>query len=52
MIVTKPENPKKLIRKLAREELKVKDQLEKFEKATGLKRRTFFKYRSEMNIGK
>jgi hypothetical protein len=52
MIQVKPENPKQLIRKLTKEDLKVKDQLEKFEKATGLKRRTFFKYRKELNIGK
>ncbi len=52
MIISNPEDPKKLIRKLAKQELKVKDQLQRFEEETGLKRRTFFKYRKEMNLGK
>lgn len=52
MIISSPEDPKKLIRKLAKQEMKVKDQLQRFEEVTGLKRRTFFKYRKEMNLGK
>lgn len=52
MIVSIPEDPKKLIRKLAKQDLKVKEQLQRFEEITGLKRRTFFKYRKEMNLGK
>lgn len=52
MIASTPEDPKKLIRKLAKEDLKVKEQLQQFEEVTGLKRRTFFKYRKEMNLGK
>lgn len=52
MIVSSPEDPKKLVRKLARQDLKVKDQLQRFEEVTGLKRRTFFKYRKELNLGK
>ncbi len=52
MIISNPEDPKKLIRKLAKQELRVKDQLQRFEEVTGLKRRTFFKYRKEMNLGK
>ena len=32
-----------MIRKLAKQELKVKDQLQRFEEVTGLKRRTFFR---------
>ena len=52
MITSTPENPKKLIRKLARQDLKVKEQLQRFEEITGLKRRTFFKYRKEMNLNK
>lgn len=52
MIVSIPEDPKKLVRKLAKQDLKVKDQLQRFEEVTGLKRRTFFKYRKELNLGK
>ena len=44
------EDPKVLIKKLAKEDLKVKDQLFQFERATGLKRRTFFKYRKELSL--
>lgn len=47
-----PENPKKIIRSLAKKNLRVKDQLRMFEKSTGLKRRTFFKYRRELNLTK
>ncbi|MBX3033567.1 MAG: hypothetical protein KF865_06540 [Bdellovibrionaceae bacterium] len=52
MIVAAPEDPKKLIRKLARQDLKVKDQARIFEESTGLKRRTFFKYRRELNVSR
>lgn len=52
MIVSQPQDPKKLVRKLAREDLRVKDQLRAFEEATGLKRRTFFKYRRSLNISR
>lgn len=52
MIVSSPEDPKKLIRKLAKLDLKVKEQIQRFEESTGLKRRTFFKYRREMNLGR
>lgn len=52
MITTTPEDPKKLIKKLARQGLKVKEQQQEFEEVTGLKRRTFFKYRKELNLGK
>jgi DNA polymerase III delta prime subunit len=50
MISTGAEDPKKLIRKLSRERISVSDQLLKFEQVTGMKRRTFFKYRRELNI--
>lgn len=52
MIVSVPEDPKKLIRKLARQDLKVKDQVRIFEESTGLKRRTFFKYRRALNVSR
>jgi hypothetical protein len=45
-------DPKKLVRKLAREDLRVKDQLRVFEETTGLKRRTFFKYRRALNVSR
>lgn len=48
MISVGPEDPKKLILHLAKQELKVKEQVRIFEETTGLKRRTFFKYRSEI----
>lgn len=44
------EDPKKLILRLAREKITVREQLSRFELATGMKRRTFFKYRQELNI--
>lgn len=52
MIPAAPEDPKKLIRALSKRNAKVKDQLREFETATGLKRRTFFKYRREMNLSR
>lgn len=45
LVITAPEDPKKLVRQLSRRGLAVKDQIRLFEEATGLKRRTFFKYR-------
>lgn len=50
MLVPDQEDPKKLVRKLARQDLKVKEQLRMFEESTGLKRRTFFKYRQKLNL--
>lgn len=44
------EDPKKLVLKLAKEKITVSEQLNRFEIATGMKRRTFFKYRQELNI--
>jgi hypothetical protein len=52
MILTSPEDPIRLLKKLARQGLKVKDQQRQFEEVTGLKRRTFFKYRKELSVGK
>jgi hypothetical protein len=52
MITIIPEDPKGLIKKLAQQGLKVKDQQQQFEEATGLKRRTFYKYRKELSLGK
>lgn len=51
MILAPPEeDPIKLVQKLARQDLKVKEQLRHFEEATGFKRRTFFKLRRELNV--
>lgn len=44
------EDPKKLVLKLAKENMSVREQLSRFELVTGMKRRTFFKYRQELNI--
>lgn len=52
LISMEPEDPKKLVRKLAKEKIPVREQVHRFERATGMKRRTFFKYRSEMNLAK
>ena len=52
MVLVAPEDPKKLIRQLSRRGLTVKDQFQIFERSTGLKRRTFFKYRRELNVSK
>lgn len=52
MVVAPPEDPKKLVRRLSRRGLSVKDQFRIFERTTGLKRRTFFKYRRELNVSK
>lgn len=50
LIVSEPEDPKKVLKKLARQGLRVKDQQKQFEEITGLKRRTFFKYRREISL--
>lgn len=50
IIVSFPEYPRKPIRKLSNQDINVQDQLQIFEEITSLKRRTFFKYRREMNI--
>ena len=52
MMSTLPEDPKKLVRQLSRRGLKVKDQIRMFEESTGLKRRTFFKYRQELGVSR
>jgi DNA polymerase III delta prime subunit len=52
MVTCAPEDPKKLIRQLSRRGLKVKDQVRVFESSTGMKRRTFFKYRRELGLSK
>ena len=43
-------NPVRLVLDLAKQKIKVKEQLRIFEQSTGLKRRTFFKYRSQANL--
>lgn len=43
-------DPLKILRRLSKQNIKVKDQLRIFEEETGLKRRTFFKYRRQMEI--
>ena len=43
-------DPLKLLKRLAKENLKIKDQLQIFEAQTGLKRMTFFKYRKNLEI--
>lgn len=50
MLVAVPEDPKKLVRKLSQRGLRVKDQVRLFEESTGLKRRTFFKYRRKLGV--
>lgn len=50
MISVVSENPKELVQLLAREKISVREQLSRFEHTTGMKRRTFFKYRRELNI--
>jgi DNA polymerase III delta prime subunit len=46
------EDPGQLVKSLAKKKMKVKDQLRVFEEITGLKRRSFFKYRSMANLGR
>lgn len=50
MISVVSENPKQLVQLLAKEKISVREQLSRFEHTTGMKRRTFFKYRRELNI--
>jgi hypothetical protein len=51
MVVTHgAEDPRKLIKSLAKDGMTVREQYFRFEKATGLKRRTFFKYRQELDL--
>lgn len=52
MIPLAQEDPKVLVKRLARQSLRVKDQLRAFEKTTGLRRRTFFKYRRELKLSR
>ena len=44
-------SPHKLIARLNGTDLKVKEQLKEFERQTGFKRRTFFKYRKQLGLG-
>ena len=46
------EDPKDLVIRLNKQNLKVKDQIQIFEESTGFKRRTFFKYRKELKLSK
>ena len=50
MISIGTEDPKKLVQNLAKEKISVREQFSRFEHTTGMKRRTFFKYRRELNI--
>lgn len=43
-------DPLKVLKRLAKEKHKIKDQIQIFEAETGLKRRTFFKYRKSLEI--
>lgn len=53
MIATEvAEDPHELILRLAKENVSVREQFHRFERATGFKRRTFFKYRRELKISK
>lgn len=45
-----PEDPFELIQNLAKDEISVTEQYHRFEKVTGFKRRTFFKYRRMLNL--
>lgn len=51
-VPTSPPDPVKLVKKLAREKVKVKEQVRIFEEATGMSRRTFFKYRQDANLSR
>jgi hypothetical protein len=44
------EDPLKLVKQLSKQNIKVKDQVRLFEEATGMSRRTFFKYRQEASL--
>ncbi len=48
MIKIVPVHPMSIVQQLARQNLKVKEQVKLFEEATGLKRRTFFNYRRKL----
>jgi DNA polymerase III delta prime subunit len=50
LIGPEPESIQKVINKLNQSKLKVKDQLNEFERITGFKRRTFFKYRKQLGL--
>ena len=50
MVAFDAEDPRLLIKKLSKEGISVGEQLERFERVTGLRRRTFFKYRQELKI--
>lgn len=49
-VSVEPEDPKNLVATLASEPITVREQFLRFERATGMKRRTFFKYRREMKL--
>ena len=49
--IPKTINPERLVVELDKQQIKVKEQLRIFERTTGLKRRSFFKYRSQANLG-
>lgn len=51
-IPSESEDPSRLVKSLAKKKMKVKDQLRIFEETTGLKRRSFFKYRNEANLNR
>ena len=48
--IPKTVDPERLVVELAEQKIKVREQLRIFERTTGLKRRTFFKYRSQANL--
>ena len=48
--IPKTVDPERLVLELAEQKIKVKEQLRIFERTTGLKRRSFFKYRSQANL--
>lgn len=50
MISIGTEDPKTFVQNLAKEKISVREQLSRFEHKTGMKRRTFFKYRRELNV--
>jgi hypothetical protein len=51
-IPSSTEDPLKVVRSLAKQKLKVKEQVRIFEEKTGLKRRTFFNYRNSANLAR
>lgn len=50
IISERAEDPHQLIARLSQEKISVREQYHRFEKVTGFKRRTFFKYRRELNL--